>query len=295
MKMSDNHFMKQIKYCLRFLPDKLYLQIYYLLRLKKRLNLKNPKTFNEKLQWLKLYDRKPEYTQMVDKYAAKKYIADKIGEEYIIPTLGVWDDFDEIDFDSLPDQFVLKCTHDSGGVVICKDKATFNKETTLKIIKRALKYKFFYIAREWPYKNIKPRIIAEEYLDCINSSKFVEYKIFCFNGEPKLFLVCKGNAHGAGRTNDFYDLDFNHIPVTVTYPNSSKIEEKPAEYEEIINIARELSKGIPQLRVDTYVANGKVYVGEMTFYHDSGCCRFNPESYDVEFGKLINLPNESTK
>lgn len=275
------------------MPDREYLELLFRKTMGYSLNLDDPKTFNEKLQWLKLYDKKPEYTEMVDKYAAKDFFARIIGSQYIIPTIGVWDRFDDIDFDSLPTQFVLKTTHDSGGVVVCKDKSAFNINEARKKMYYCLGQNFFLRGREWPYKNVKPRIIAEEYLSAFDSIGLIEYKLFCFNGEPKLILVCKGTAHGSGRTNDFFDMEFNHLPLRVTYPNSDEAIEKPKEIDELLTIARRLSVGIPQVRVDTYVADGKVYIGEMTFFHDGGMCKFKPDTYDLEFGKYITLPEKT--
>ncbi len=278
-----------------WLNDKAYLKMEFYLRMGYKLNLKHPQTYNEKLQWLKLYDRKDIYTIMVDKCEVKKYVSSVIGEQYIIPTLGVWERFEDIDFEKLPKQFVLKCTHDSGGLVICKDKSTLNLEVIKTKIENCLRRNYYLHEREWPYKNVRPCIIAEEYLGMLGSETLIEYKIFCFNGEPKLFLVCQGEGHGAGRTNDFYDLDFHHIPVTMTNPNAKEICPKPKEYDELVVLAKRLSSGIPQLRVDFYVADGKIYFGELTFFHDSGYCQFKPEMYDEEFGKLIQLPQKQIK
>ena len=279
-----------------WLTDEQYIQLRYWEFFKRKPNLQDPQTFNEKLQWLKLHDRNPLYHVLVDKYAAKEFFKKTIGEEYVIPTIGVWDYFEDIDFSSLPDQFVLKTVHNSGGVIICKDKKSFNIEEARKKIKKWQKMDYYMLfGREWPYKGVKPRIIAEEYLAVLESSELKEYKVFCFDGEPKLILVCKGTAHGDGRSNDFYDMDYNHIPVTVTYPNSKVKETRPPEHDEIISIARKLSTGIPQVRIDTYLADGKVYIGEMTFYHDSGLCNFQPPIFDVEFGKLIHLPGVETR
>ena len=276
---------------LKFLPDKEFLSLIYRFKMKKSVNWGDPKSFNEKLQWLKLYDRKPEYTTMVDKYAVKKYVADIIGEEYIIPTLGVWNHFDEINFDKLPNQFVLKCTHDSGGIVICQDKSKLNLQAAKKRIEKCLNRNFYCSSREWPYKDVKPRIIAEEYLSMFEVGKeLIEYKFFCFNGEPRLVLICKGNPHGSGRTNDFYDMNFKHLPVTVTYPNAKERCTKPKEFNEMQDIARRLSSGIPHLRVDLYVANGKIYFGETTFFHDAGFCKFNPPEWDKYLGDMLVLP-----
>lgn len=274
------------------MDDESFLKMAYKRKLGKTLNLEHPVTFNEKLQWLKLYDRKPEYTTMADKFEAKKYVERLIGKQYIVPTIGVWDKLDDINFDKLPVQFVLKSTHDSGGVVICKDKSEFNITLAKKKLSKSLKQNYFWTGREWPYKNLQPRIIAEEYLSSFGSTEAVEYKIFCFNGEPKLFLVCKGEGHGSNRTNDFYDVNFNHIPVTVTNPNAKEECKRPKEYEELITLAKKLSQNIPQLRVDFYVVNTKIYFGELTFFHDLGFCQFNPEKYDEEFGKFIVLPKE---
>ena len=270
--------------------DKEYLSWLYRARMGKFPDLNHPKSFNEKLQWLKLNDRKPEYTEMVDKYLAKKYVEKHIGEKYIIPTLGVWDDFDQIEFEKLPNQFVLKTTHDSGGVVICKDKAKFDKVAAKKKLEKSLKRNYYWAEREWPYKNVKPQIIAESYLSFLNGVDLVEYKVFCFNGEPVLFLVCKGEGHTDERTNDFYDLEFNHIPVTVTCPNAKEECQKPDEYEELIELSRKLAKNTYQLRVDFYVINHKIYFGELTFFHDSGCCKFNPPEWDEHFGDMLKLP-----
>lgn len=272
--------------------DKKYLKRLFKANMGSELDLNNPKTFNEKLQWLKLYDRKSIYTAMVDKYEAKNYIGGIIGEEHIIPTIGVWDKFEDIDFDKLPDQFVLKTTHDSGGVVICKDKNTLDVNAASKKLKKSLKRNYFMNGREWPYKDVKPRIIAEEYLSALEEEGLVEYKIFCFNGEAKIVLVCKGEAHGAGRTNDFMDRDFNRIPVKSLNPISSPDPVRPEQLDKIIDIAEKLSSGIPQLRVDTYIANGKIYVGELTFFHNGGMCKFEPEEWDYTFGSWIKLPVE---
>ena len=275
--------------------DKEYLSWLYRARMGRFPDLNHPKSFNEKLQWLKLNDRKPEYTEMVDKYLAKKYVEKRIGEKYIIPTLGVWDEFDQIEFEKLPDQFVLKTTHDSGGVVICKDKANFDKAAAKRKLEKSLKRNYYWAEREWPYKNVKPRIIAENYLSFLNGSDLVEYKVFCFNGKPALFLICKGEGHTDERTNDFYDLEFNHIPVTVTCPNAKEKCQKPDEYEELLELSRILAKNTYQLRVDLYVINHKIYFGELTFFHDSGCCKFNPPEWDKRFGDMLKLPIEEER
>lgn len=267
--------------------DEEYLKLRFKHKMGRELDLENPKTFNEKLQWLKLYDHRPEYTEMVDKYSAKKFIADKIGDKYVIPTLGRWEKFDDIDFDQLPPQFVLKCTHDCGTVFFVRDKSKFNMKSARRKFTGSLKKNYYMRGREWVYKNIKPAIIAEEYLENV----LAEYKIFCFDGRPGLILVCKGRGHSEERTNDFYDLDFNHIPVTATCKNSPVHDTKPAEYDEMINIASKLSAGIPQVRIDLYLSDDrKIYAGEITFFHDGGTCAFKPKIYDEKFGAMITLP-----
>lgn len=276
---------------LRWLPDKTYLKWNYWANLRKRLNLKNPKTFNEKLQWLKLYDRKPIYTTMVDKYAAKDYVAERIGEEYIIPTLGVWDSFDDIDFDSLPDQFVLKCTHDSGTFIICRDKTTFDQESAKERLARALKRDYYSQSREWPYKNVKPRIIAEKYMEDTVTGELRDYKFFCFNGIPKILFVATERQSVDSETKfDFFDMDFNHLDVRNGHPNAKTPPSKPACFEEMKRLAKILSADIPHLRVDFYEINGRVYFGELTFYHWSGLVPFDPPHWDVTFGEWIELP-----
>ena len=273
------------------MDDERYLKIAYWCNTGKKLNLTNPKTYNEKVQWLKLYNRKNIFTTMVDKSTAKDYVSNIVGDECIIPTIGVWDSFDEIDFEKLPDKFVLKCTHDSGGLVICKDKANFDKEAARKKINKCLKVNYFYYSREWPYKNVKPRIIAEEYLDALDS-ELVEYKMFCFDGEVKMVLVCKGSAHGGGRTNDYCDTELNRLPFTCYYPNSKGNLEKPKELPELIKFAEVLSKDIPLLRVDTYLVNGKIYFGELTFFHNSGYYPIEPDEWDGKIGEWIKLPEK---
>lgn len=271
-------------------PDKLYLRWLFRLRMGSKLNLNNPKTFSEKLQWLKLYDRKPEYTQMVDKYEAKKYVASIIGEEYIIPTLGVWDSFDDIDFNSLPDQFVLKTTNGGGGggVVICKDKASLDKANARKVLNRSMRHNIYTRLREWPYKNVKPRIIAEKYVT--NGGAFInDYKYFCFNGEPKAMLVASGRYVEPETCFDYFDMDFNHLPFEQGGPNYNKPISKPELFDEMKEIAAKLSKGIPHARIDLYEVDGAVKFGEITFFDSSGYAEFTPHEWNEIFGSWIDL------
>ncbi len=286
--MDKKQLLKKIKYSMRILPDKMYLQIYYFAQFHKFINFKNPKTYNEKLNWLKINDRDPKYTKMVDKYEAKEYVKDIIGEEYIIPTLGVWDNFDEIDFDKLPNQFVLKCTHDSEGLVIVKDKSKLNIEEAKKKIEKAMKYNFFYIGREYPYKNIKPRIIAEQYMEDKKYHELRDYKFFCFDGDVKALFIA--TDRGIGETKfDYYDINFNHLDIIQHYPNSKKKIDKPKNYDKMIELSKKLSKGLKHVRVDWYEVNGKLYFGEMTFYHFSGLQPFNDVKWDNMFGDWIKI------
>lgn len=275
----------------RLIPDELFLKLYYKKHIGKRLNLKNPQTFNEKLQWLKLYNRNPEYTKMVDKYEVKKYIAEKIGEEYIIPTLGVWDTFDEIDFEKLPDQFVLKCTHDSGGLVICQDKNKLDKNEAKEKIQKSLASNYYYENREWPYKNVKPRIIAEAYMtDEVGKNEFTDYKFFCFNGYVDCVMVCIDRASGDTKFY-FFDEEWKlkrlnkrgkAAPEGFTLP-------KPQCIDEMFELAKKLSEGIPFVRVDLYQSKGRVYFGELTFFPQSGADANLLLETDIYFGGLIDL------
>lgn len=260
--------------------------------MRKKMNLENPTTYNEKLQWLKLYDRRPEYTTMVDKYAVKEYVANIIGEEYIIPTLGVWDKFDDIDFDLLPDQFVLKCTHDSGTVVICRDKSTFDIKAAKKKINGRLYYNYFYEHREWPYKNVKPRIIAEKYMEDNETQELRDYKFFCFDGKAKaMFIASDRFTPGVETKFDFFDMDYNHLDFTNGHPNADVYPEKPDCFEKMKELSEMVSANIPHCRVDFYVVNSKIYFGEITFFHWSGLMPFNPSKWDEIFGSWINLPS----
>lgn len=287
--MSSNRLAKKVRYALRFLPDELYIQLNYFAHFKKFANLKNPVTYNEKLNWLKLHDHNPLYTMLVDKYEVKKYVEKIIGGGYIIPTLGIWEHFEDINFEALPNQFVLKCTHDSEGLVIVKDKDNLDKKTAKVKIENCLKQNFYYIGREWPYKNVKPRIIAEKYMEDTETGELRDYKFFCFNGEPKAMYIATGR--GINQTKfDYYDMEFNHLDITQKYPNTDTPNKKPNCFDEMIILAQKLSYGIPHVRIDFYEVNGKVYFGEMTFYHLSGFIPFRPSNWDKIFGDWLILP-----
>ncbi|GHV12784.1 glycosyl transferase [Spirochaetia bacterium] len=276
----------------RILTDKCFIKLKYSLLLKKKLNLKNPQTYNEKLQWLKLYDRKPEYTIMADKFEVRKYIADTIGEDYLIPLLGIWDSFDDIDFDKLPAQFALKCTHDSGSVIICHDKNNFNKEEARKNITKSLKCNYFFHSREWCYKNIKPRIIAEKYLIDESGVELKDYKIFCFNGEPKIIKV-DFNRFIDHKAN-FYSIQWEYLPITSNYPpDKDIIIKKPETLDLMLDLAGKLSSSLPHVRVDFYVIDKKIYFGELTFFHASGHTRFAPPEWDAIIGSWMKLPQRT--
>ena len=279
----------------RFVSDEQFVKWSYYLKFRKRLNLSNPQTYNEKLQWLKLYDRHEEYTQMVDKYEAKKYVASVIGEEYIIPTLGVYDSFDEINFDELPNQFVLKCTHNSGGIVICKDKQNLDIKKSRKLMNKWMKKNPFWSNREYPYKHVKPRIIAEQYMEDESGYELKDYKFFCFDGDVKYIFVATDRGKEYEETKfDFFDMDWNHLPFTNGHPNNPEPIKKPENFEKMKALAHELSKGMPHVRVDLYNICGSIYFGELTFFHWSGMTPFVPEEWDYKFGECIKLPASSS-
>lgn len=285
------------RYGCHFMPDKPYLQLLGWCRVGNGFNISKPRTFNEKLNWLKVYDRNPEYTVMVDKYAAKKYVADRIGEEYIIPTLGVWDQFDDIDFDQLPDQFVLKCTHDSGGLVICRDKNKLDKEEAKKKIDKSLQRNFFLLHREWPYKDVPRRIIAEKYMEDWDSTEeespagLTDYKIYCFNGMPRFLYVSAGLEDHATAQISFLTMDWQFAPYERSdFRPFTQLPKKPGRFDEMITLARKLSENVPFLRVDFYEINGSVYFSELTFSPCAGFMPFKDPAHDVEIGNMLVLP-----
>ena len=272
--------------------DERYLKLLYRARIGHPLNLDNPRTFNEKLQWLKLHDRNPLYTTLVDKCDVKPWVAEKIGWEHVVPTLGVWNSFDEIDFSSLPERFVLKCTHDSGGLAICRDRTTFDMAAARRKIERSLAKNFYWSGREWPYKNVKPRVIAEEYLDAGNGVfDIVDYKFMCFGGTARCAFTCTGRAERDLRV-DFFDLDWKPLPFTRHYPASDLLPKPPTRLREMIAMSECLANAIPFARADFYEVNGKAYFGELTFYPGSGMEEFEPESWDAELGDWIRLPQD---
>ena len=279
-----------------FLPDKYYIKLRYRLVLKKKLNIKKPTTYNEKLQWLKLYDRNDLYTIMVDKYEAKTYVKKIIGEEHIIPNIGVFDRFEDIDFDKLPNKFVIKCTHDSGGLIICKDKSTLDITSAKKKINSHLKRNYYRTHREWPYKNVKPRIIIEKYMEDDINTSMRDYKFFCFNGEPKIMYISEGLENHKTARMSFFDMKFNLIDCKrKDYRLLDYMPDKPKTFNKMVEYAKKLSRNVPHLRVDFYEINGKLYFGELTFFTCSGMIPFENEKWDLILGNYINLSSLNNK
>lgn len=275
---------------LSFMDDETFIKIAYRIKMGKKLNIANPTTYNEKLQWLKLHDRQPIYTMLVDKVKVKDYVSKLIGEQYIIPTLGVWDRAEDIDFNSLPNQFVLKVNHNSGGLVICTDKSKLNRENAQKQLNYALKHNYFCEQREWPYKNVKPLILAEKFMEDHETAELRDYKFFCFHGEPKImFIASERQSKNTDTKFDFFDMDYNHLNIINGHPMADFPPEKPKNFELMVKLAKKLSQDIPHVRVDFYEVNEKVYFGELTFTHWSGMVPFEPEEWDYKLGSWIDL------
>lgn len=280
-----------------WVPDKIYLKVVYRIRMKKSLDFRNPQTFNEKMQWLKVNNRRDIYTTLVDKYSVRAYIKNMIGEKYLIPLLGeVWNRVEDIDFDSLPNQFVLKTTHDSGGVVICTDKSKFDRDKAIKKLKLSLGHDYYGESREWPYKNVKKRIIAETFMKDTENEELKDFKFYCFNGVPTYCHVI--GSRQTNETMDFYDMEWNLMPFTKMknmfeeFPHDTSNTTPPDKLKEMMSIAKKLSKGFPFVRIDLYQINNKVYFGEITFFPNSGFGKFSPESWDSKIGEQINLSQE---
>ncbi len=266
--------------------DVLFLKIYYLIKMKERLNINNPRSYTQKVQWLKVHNNSVLYSNMVDKYTVKKIVSGIIGDNHIISLIGVWDKFEDINFDSLPDQFVLKTTHDSGNVVICKNKKELDIEFLRLKFNKALRMNYFYKSREYPYKNVVPRLIAEEYMIDKNNTELIDYKFFCFHGEPK-FVQITDTVNGQRKVS-YFDMEFNLMPFTTDSIGSHKFD-KPAKFNEMIDIACKLSKDIIHVRIDLYVINNQVYFGEFTFHNNGGIVIFNPKEWNNTIGGWINI------
>ncbi len=274
--------------------DERYLKLHYWIRMGRPLSLASPEAFSEKLQWLKLNDRRPIYTTLVDKYEVKRWVAERIGEDHIVPNLGVWDSFDEIDFSTLPEQFVLKCTHDSGGLVICDDRATFDLAAARAKINRSLERNYYYGWREWPYRDVRPRIIAECYLpgsdQATRGKVLFDFKFYCFHGEPQFLYVSCGLDSSKTAKMEFVTLDWKPTGFTrPDYRGLGGLPSPPSCLRSMIAISRELAAGIPFVRVDLYEHCGAVLFSEMTLTPAGGTMQVRPRSADLEIGKLIDL------
>lgn len=274
---------------LSFVPDELYLKLVFKIKTGKNLDLKTPETFNEKLNWLKLHEKREEYTDLVDKLKVRKYIAEKLSEDYLFPLLGEWDSFDEIDFETLPEKFVLKCNHDSGSVKIITDKAAADKKALSKFFRGRLELNPFCLGREYPYKNVKPKIIAEKYMESEDGKGIRDYKFFCFDGEPKLMFVASDRETDVRF--DFFDADFNRLEIYNIHPNAETVPEKPKNFEKMKELCRVLTKGMKFVRLDLYEIDGKVYFGEFTFFHGGGFYEFSPDEWNKKLGDLIDISN----
>lgn len=272
--------------------DELFLRLRYLFETGSFLHLNPPNTFNEKIQWLKLYDRNPLYTTMVDKYKVKKYVSNLVGKEYVAKTYGVWDSPNEIDFSQLPDKFVLKTTHGGGnnGVYICLEKNSLEISKVKAIFEKAMTLNIYDTSKEWPYKNVKKRIFAEEYLEDDQTKELRDYKFFCFNGKVKMLFVATDRQKREEPFFNFFDRNYSELELQQGHPRKSSPPEKPQRFEEMILLAEQLAQGIPHVRVDLYEVNGKIYFGEYTFYHFGGFVPFSPKKWDSVLGKHINLP-----
>ena len=278
---------------LNWVPDSLYLKVLYRVIMGRKLNLRNPKEYNEKLQWLKLNDRKPEYSTMVDKYEVRGYIEDLLGDKYLIPCLGIYDSVDDIDIDALPDRFVLKCTHDSGSVEICKDKSSFDIEGARHRLSQAMKRNYYATYREWPYKYVKPRIIAEGYLEG-DGGDLKDYKVMCFNGEAKIIEVHENRfVEGKVHTQTFYDREWNIVPLTqVETVTVDRPGERPRQLDEILRLSELIAKDMYHARIDWYIEGDKIYFGEITFFDGSGFESFSTPEMERMLGDMIKLPEK---
>ncbi|WAT23981.1 ATP-grasp fold amidoligase family protein [Aerococcus urinaeequi] len=271
----------------RIISDENYVKLEYYLNLGRKLDLNKPKRYNDKLQWLKLNDRKDIYTEMVDKFAVRNIVEKTIGKEYLIPLLGVYNDFDEINFEELPSQFVLKPNHTSGNVYICRNKSEINYNQLRRKVDKWMKRDYFWEHREWPYKNVDRKLVIEKLMVDESGTDLKDYKFFCFNGDAKFMFVAKDRS--TSTKFNFYDSNFNKLPLKQHYPNFNDELKKPISFEKMKYLAGKLSEGIPHVRVDFYEINGEIYFGELTFYHFAGVEQFEPDEWDFKFGDLIEL------
>ena len=286
------HFVAALLY--RFggcLPDETYLEWMYYLKCGRKLELENSKRFNDKLQWLKLYYRDPLWTKMVDKYGVKELVSERIGPEYVARCLGVWDSAKDIEWDKLPNQFVLKTNHDSGnnGVFIVRDKSKVNKSQIIRRINASLRRDTSIPGREWPYKDVPRKMFAEQYLEDA-SGELRDYKFFCFDGQVKYLFIATERQSGGEVKFNYFDANFQDLGIVQHHPMSNKKIEKPAAFEQMKELAAKLSVGLPEVRVDLYEANGRIYFGEYTFFHHGGMVPFHPDKWDIIWGENIVLP-----
>lgn len=281
---------------LNWLPDKVFLESAFRARFGRKLNLNNPETFNEKLQWLKLYNRKPEYTKMVDKYLVRDYVKEKIGEEYLIPLLGVWDDPEKIDFDELPMQFVLKCNHNSGlGMCICKDKNSLDINKAKEELKKGINQNYYLTSREWPYKDVPRRIIAEKYMVDESGYELKDYKFYCFDGKVKLVMINSDRMSSEKTKANYFDENYQPLDFVWGYENAEIPPQKPEKFEEMKYLAEKLSEGITHVRIDFYQTPSGIYFGEITFFDGSGFDAIEPIEWDYKIGSWLKLPMEKVK
>ena len=291
-----NKFKRALSKFLLVIPDKLYLRIAFRIKVREKMDFKNPITFNQKLQWLKVYNRKSIYSSLVDKYEVKKYVSRIVGEDIVIKTIGIYDKFEDIDFSTLPNQFVIKCTHDSGSVIICRNKSAFSVSDCKKRIVFAQKHNLYSYNRECVYKNVRPRILIEEYMEDNNQKSLTDYKFFCFNGEPRFLYVSTGLENHATATISFLNLDWSFSKYErEDFEQYKTLPARPQCYSQMIEIAKTLSTGMPFVRVDLYEINGHVYFSELTFFPWSGFRRFKNKDHDVEIGKMLILPRKEEK
>ena len=275
------------------MDDKKFIEKMFKATMDYPLNLENPKSFNEKLQWLKLYDRNPLYTKLVDKYKVREYISEKIGEGYLIPLLGVWDDPEDIDFDSLPNKFVLKCNHNSGlGMCICTDKSKIDIKKVKNELKSGLAQNYYLNGREWPYKNVSRKIICEKYMTDETGKNLRDYKFYCFDGKPKIVGIYQDRNSDKETTGDFFDMNFEWVDLRFGMPIALNKPQKPQKFQEMIKIAEILSEGMPEVRVDLYISNNKIYFGELTFFDGGGFDKIEPLEWDYKLGSWIKLPKK---
>lgn len=284
---KNREFRLKLINCLRFIPTKPYLKMVYKIKTGKKLNLKNPTTFTEKINWLKVNDIHPEYSDYVDKIKVRDIVKEKLGEDICFPLLGVWDKYEDIDFTTLPDKFVLKCNHDSGSVKIIKDKSEIDHKEFKKFFKSRLKLNTYVLGRDYPYKNIKPKILAEKYMTPTGEADIKDYKFFCFDGKPEVMFIISGRSGDTRQ--DFFDMDFNHLDIINVYGPSDEKIEKPLLFEEMKALAEKLAKNMRFVRVDLYEINNKLYFGEYTFFSGGGFWLFNPDKWEKKLGEMIKI------